>query len=110
MRSARLATVETFVTFGSGAYETWEHDIPWRKFLQQFHSVKEIGLEGGVIPDIASAFQPNQGGSVLDFLPALENINLHTSEIRVRISRADSHMNWKPSSHLPLHVNKQVVP
>jgi hypothetical protein len=84
--AAKLATIERlFITFGSGAHETWEHDIPWRKFLQQFHSVKQIGLEGGKIPDIASAFQPNQGGSVFDFLPALESINLHTSEIRARI-------------------------
>ena len=84
--SRRLSTVEELrITFEQGSRLTtggWVDDIPWRRFLQKFPSVKAIRAEGGDSHSIARIFlqdleEPDDG---VAFLPALEEIELEKDD------------------------------
>ena len=75
--STKLAPVkELLIVFGIRGDTSSQDAILWRRFLQQFRSVKLIQLDRQGIPDIADALQAKDGEAFQDFLPALEAIEL----------------------------------
>jgi hypothetical protein len=81
--SANLATMqELFVVF-SETSDASEQDIPWRRFLSQFPSVKALRMEGTNDLRIASALHEDLGVHNGAFLPALEEIELRTNPFRI---------------------------
>ena len=75
--STRLTTVEELcVTFDK---VTDEHSIPWRRFYQQFPSVKALRTEGAKsIYSIARTLHQDGEPDDPSFFPALKEINLGT--------------------------------
>jgi hypothetical protein len=91
--SARLTAVEELrLTFDQKkAAEIWDKSIKWRRFLQQFPSVKALRTEGANSHYIARILLHGreEPGDDLAFLPALEEIEigkdpLFTSERQTR--------------------------
>ncbi|KAF8473650.1 hypothetical protein DFH94DRAFT_137259 [Russula ochroleuca] len=77
--STRLTAVEELrVTFDEADANVWEDFIPWRRFLQQFSSVKALRTEGANNFYIARTLLQDheEPGCDLAFLPALEEIEL----------------------------------
>jgi len=77
--SAKLATVEVLhVTFEKEDAKVWEHLFPWRRFYQQFPSVKALRTVDTNNACIARTLLQCHGDpdGDLPFLPALEEIGL----------------------------------
>jgi hypothetical protein len=77
--STKLVTVEVLhVTFEKEDAKVWEHLFPWRRFYQQFPSVKALRTESANVSCVARTLL--QGHEAPDgdlaFLPALEEIGL----------------------------------
>jgi hypothetical protein len=76
--SMRLTTVEkSHITFDNLADKVWVDNIPWRRFLQQFSSVKALrtkGRENLAHILLRDREKPDDG---LPFLPSLEEIVTH---------------------------------
>ena len=93
--STRLSTVEELhVSFDKASTDVWEDLIPWRrswrKFLQQFPSVKVLRTEDKN-NCIARIFLQLQGheepGDDVTFLPALEEIELYNNSSSINGSQ-----------------------
>jgi hypothetical protein len=82
--NTKLTTVEELrVTFEKTSANKWENVIPWRRFLLQFPSVKALRTENADNCSIARCLLQDheEADGDLDFLPALEEIELGKSSL-----------------------------
>jgi hypothetical protein len=82
--SARLSTVEKLrITLKKKPTILWVDNIPWRRFLQQFPSVKALRTKG-VKKHARILVQDREGpNDDLPFLPALEELVIHETRIQL---------------------------
>ena len=80
--SAMLTIVEDLrVTFDDPAVHVWMDNIPWRRFLRQFHNLKALRIEGVEVIKVnwiaRSLLQDYEElGDDLTFLPSLADIEI----------------------------------
>ena len=115
--SAKFATLkELRITFmKSEGDTTWQDVTPWRRFLQQFCSVKVIRLERGSLHCIADSLKPKHGEPILDFLPFLEeielcvyNIAMPESELAAELAAFQPFVSAREQAGCPIRVYRSV--
>jgi hypothetical protein len=75
--SMKLSTAkEVILAFDAITGQLWEDVMPWRRFLQQFRSVRVLRVEGANNFAIARALWQDHEEPVLTFLPVLEEVEL----------------------------------